>query len=341
MARAECETCRRLDAAVVARQVVGRQQPAALLDAARDALADVALVEAVAGRVDRRPAARPRVAPLLVGERAQGAGELGLAEHAAHRRNRPARSLEVDAGTARIPPDVVQFARQEAGQEVVPGKAIFGQRDGGRQDIGERQRTELGQGDRQGVDDRGDRSGQRPGGRDFSQATEVIGRGGRRRQPLTIDHDHFSPVGEVQDDRHLATQTEVGDLGHRGGKHGRHPGVDRVAAADEHPQARVGREVAPGRDNAHATHDLGPVGTRWLELLPVDAGAECEGNRNGQDDRDDSPPRCAEAESHRGESVRGYWASCFPNCSVPVKERIQTPLICVHVAWLMSLKTSG
>ena len=146
-------------------------------------------------------------------------------------------------------------------EELVPGKAV-GQRDRGRQDVGERQRAELGQRDRQGVDDGGHGACRGTVGGNAAHGAEDVRRRRGGRRPLPVDHDRVLAIGEIENDRHLAPEAEVGDLSDGRGEGGSHARVHCVAAAREHPHARFGREVTAGGDDAHTTDDFRPVGPR-------------------------------------------------------------------------------
>ena len=190
------------------------------------------------------------------------------------------------------------------------------------------------------------------------QAAEVLGRRGGRRRSLAVDDDDLPPVGEVEDDRHLAAEAEVRDLGDRGREGGGHAGVDGVAAAGEHAHARLGREVPAGRDDADPAEDFRPVGVRAPDLLGM-RGAEAEAGGGDQSADGGDPVQRAEPvhgrvsgalstsrPRRRGSSpfpgqIAGYCCSCVPNCIVPLKERTQTPSTSVQTGWLMSLNTRG
>ena len=285
MTRPEREASGHFDSAPIARQIRLRQEPAGLLDRPRDPVADVALVEQIAPRIDGGLAPEGKVALLLLRERAKRAGELGLTEHAPDGGNRAFRSLQIHARAAGIAPYVLELPGEKAREEFVPGEARRGQLDRRREDVGQRERAKLSEGDGQSVDNSRDGSGRRATPCDLAQLPEVIGRRCRWRDPLAVDDDDLAAVCDIEDDRHLAAKTEMGDLGDRGREHGRHPGVHRIAAAGQHPHPRLGSEVAPSRHDTDTTDDLWSVGRRASDLLSDGhMGKESERRKDGAED---------------------------------------------------------
>jgi hypothetical protein len=219
---------------------------------------------------------------LFLGESPQRAREIQLAKHAPHGRNRASRPLQIDACAARIAPHILELLAEEAREELVPGETLLRERDRRGEDVGQRQRPEIGERRRQGIDDSRDRTGEGPARRNLSEASEIVGRHGCGGDALTVDDDDLSPVGNIEDEGSLAAKTEVGDLGDRGREHGRHAGVHGVAAGAEHPHAGLGREVSPGRDDGHPADHFGSVGGRGSSILgPGHADTDAEGGGRG------------------------------------------------------------
>ena len=135
LTRPEREASGHLDSTLIARQIHRRQQPAGFLDRPRDPLADVALVEQIAPRIDGGLAPEGEVALLFLRERAKRTGELGLPEYAADGGNRAFRTLEVDTGAARVAPHILELPGKSAREEFVPGETFLGQRDRRREDV--------------------------------------------------------------------------------------------------------------------------------------------------------------------------------------------------------------
>jgi len=106
------------------------------------------------------------------------------------------------------------------------------------------------------------------------------------RPSLPVDDERLLAVREIDDDRNLTAETEVGDLADGGGERGGDAGVHRVAAAGEHAHAGLGGEVAAGGHDADATEHFGAVGRRGHDSVGGgrDRGGEKqhEQHSNGQ-----------------------------------------------------------
>jgi hypothetical protein len=248
---------RRLDAASVAREIGRGHEPAGPLDREGDPPADVTAIEAVARGIDRGLPALRGILPLGRDEGAQGVGQFRLAEDAAHRRDGAPGTLQVHAGAARKGRHPLELRAKVDGEELVPREAVC-KVDGGSQRLGERHRAELGERDAERIHHRRKRACGRAAGGNPTPAEDIDRSAGGGR-PLAIDDEDLSPIGEIHDDRDLATQAEVGDLGDAGRERRRHPRIDRIAPTREHAEPRLGREVSPGSDDTDVTEDLGPI----------------------------------------------------------------------------------
>ena len=129
------------------------------------------------------------------------------------------------------------------------------------QHVAQSQRAEVAQDQHVGLERAGNARRQQPGARHDVEAQLVAiarNRGAGRGRALAADDDRLAALGVVEDDRHVAAGTAQMRLHHLQREGGRHPGVERVAAALQHAHADGGGDPVRGGDDAEGAVDLGP-----------------------------------------------------------------------------------
>ena len=245
-----CRADRLLEAHLPARQVFLGDQPALLAHAAHQLVRDVAFVEAVVGGHDRVLAALLGAQRLLLGlhELAQRGREIGLAEDLARLRRLAllARVREEDGLRVRPFPGPLLGALDRPHELRFDGIAV-GHLDGGREHVGEREPSPLGEHDhepaRRARRDRGQRPELR--GDHHLPGLEEGGRRPRRRHPERVHADDLPRPGVVHQGLGLAAPAQRVPHGGGRGQH-RAGGVDGVAAPGEDQRARGGAQRLAG-----------------------------------------------------------------------------------------------
>ena len=212
-------------------EVVGGHDPAGGLHGGRDLLRDRALVERARAVCANR---FQRVGEVALHERVAGAERFAVRLEENLRRRRPARHARAGA-------------RQQVGGVVLDREAVAGERDRGRDQLGEREAAgavaAVGQREarhraRHADAERGKARQLRIG---VALLVEEHGARRRRRRGLAVVDGDLAKlalgVGEM--DHHVAAAADVAGarIGHRHGEAGGDRGVHRVAAALEHIDA--------------------------------------------------------------------------------------------------------
>jgi hypothetical protein len=260
------ELQRLLDAPLVARQVVGAQQPGVglaagvaqrLAEEALDRLRTGAAVEVVARGADARLAASRREV-LRLGERPEPAcqGGVGLALPDVAQR-------EVHLCTrGPLVPEAVGHEAEHHVEERVHGEAALGQAARRRHHLGERARAEVFQEQTPGVERCGNRRRQESVGRDelHPQRAHPLDAGCGRRRTLTRDRDTPILACLVDQHGHLAAGAVLMGLEHLEREAHRARGVGSVAAVAEHAGTDLRRQIVARADGAAVAPQRGARG---------------------------------------------------------------------------------
>ncbi len=143
-----------------------------------------------------------------------------------------------------------------ADQSGVRREAVLGQFQRRFEDLGQRERSEVFQRRKQGVERRGHAGCQQAltGNQIYPQGAEMLDSGARRRGHVAVDCEHPLACAGTHQDRRLAADRMQMGIDDSLNKRGRDGGVDRVAAPCEHARAGRGRQIMLGRDHRAVAH---------------------------------------------------------------------------------------